>query len=112
MQQFIVSSKGNKTAAYMPLSGFTAVDLGYQKGDAVSNIVNKFNEVEHTGIYLQLFNQIWNDEDKLQDITDILCEHIESVYQENAPERVYFLILYNIFRSSLKTFKKMFCQTI
>ena len=82
----------------MPLSGFTAVDLGYQKGDVVSNIVNKFNEVEHTGIYLQLFNQIWNDEDKLQDITDILCEHIESVYQENAPERVYFLILYNIFR--------------
>ena len=102
MQQFIVSSKGNKTAAYMPLSGFTAVDLGYQKGDAVSNIVNKFNEVEHTGIYLQLFNQIWNDEDKLQDITDILCEHIESVYQENAPERVYFLILYNIFREFLE----------
>ena len=102
MQQFIHVSKGNDTAAYMPLSGFTAVDLGYQKGDAVSNIVNKFNESEHTNIYLQLFNQIWSDEDKLQDITDVLCEHIESVYQENAPERVYFLILYNIFREFLE----------
>lgn len=102
MQQFIHASKGNDTAAYMPLSGFTAVDLGYQQGDAVSNIVNKFDEVEHTNIYLQLFNQIWNDQDKLQDITDSLCEHIESVYQENAPERVYFLILYNIFREFLE----------
>ena len=102
MQQFIHASKGDVASAYTSLSGFTAVDLGYQQGDAVSNIINKFSETEHTNTYLQLFNQIWNDEDKLQDITDILCEHIESVYQENAPERVYFLILYNIFREFLE----------
>ena len=102
MQQFIHVSKGEEASAYMPLSGFTAVDLGYQKGDAVSNFVHKMSETEQTDAYLRLFNEIWNDEDRLQDITDILCEHIESVYQENSPERVYFLILYNIFREFLE----------
>jgi len=102
MQQFIHSSKSDSATIYMPLSGFTAVDLGYQKGDAVSNFVSKISEAKNTDIYLQLFNQIWCDEDKLQDITDTLCAHIESVYQENAPERVYFLILYNIFREFLE----------
>jgi hypothetical protein len=38
----------------MPLHGFTAVDLGYQKGDAVSNIVNKMDEPTSTQIFLTL----------------------------------------------------------
>ena len=32
MQQFAHVQKPNSAAAYMPLSGFTAVDLGYQRG--------------------------------------------------------------------------------
>lgn len=47
MQQFacVQSPAGDKCdAAYMPLHGFTAVDLGYQQGNAVSNFVNKMNE--------------------------------------------------------------------
>ena len=94
MQQFIHSGTDKGNTTYMPLSGFTAVDLGYQKGNAVSNIVNKFDEVEHTKIYLQLFNQIWNDEEKLQDVTDILCEHIESVLKmlQNEFIFLYFII--------------------
>ncbi len=85
----------------MPLLGFTAVDLGYQRGDAVSNIVNKFEEEAFTSTYLQLFDQIWNDPEKLEDVTDAICEQIASIYQENSPERVYFLMLYNIFNECL-----------
>jgi len=97
MQQFMVVQNGEREQAYMPLNGFTAVDLGYQQGDAVSNMVNRFDESTHTGIYLQLFDQIWNDHEKLEDVTTAICDHIESVYQENSPERIYFLMLYNIF---------------
>lgn len=97
MQQFACIDQGNHQIAYMPLHGFTAVDLGYQRGDAVSNIVNKFEEVSFTSTYLELFDQIWNDPDKVQDVTDSICDHIASVYQENSPERIYFLMLYNIF---------------
>jgi Helicase conserved C-terminal domain/SNF2-related domain len=102
MQQFVHVESGEQHLAYMPLSGFTAVDLGYQRGDAVSNFVNRFDEATSTGTYLQLFNQIWNDEEKLADVTAAICDHIEQVYQENAPERVYFMMLYNIFNDFLE----------
>ena len=106
MQQFatVQSAESSKTpnAVYLPLHGFTAVDLGYQHGNAVSNIVNKFDEPTSTSVYLSLFNQIWNDPDKLKDVTDQVCEHIASVYKENSPERIYFLMLYNIFNEFLE----------
>jgi hypothetical protein len=63
----------------MPLHGFTAVDLGYQRGDAVSNLINKIDEAPLTTTYLQLFDQIWNDQEKLQDVTEAICTHIEAI---------------------------------
>ena len=101
MQQFMHLDDAGDSKAYMPISGFTAPDLGYKKGDAVSNFVTEFDELMHTGMYLQLFNEIWNDEDKVQDVTESICTYIESVYQENSPERIYFLMLYNIFHDFL-----------
>ena len=102
MQQFLCVNNDAEQAAYAPLHGFTAVDLGYQPGDAISNLVHRFDESAHTETYLKLFDQIWNDPDKLQDVTDAICDHIESVYQENSPERIYFLMLYNIFKEFLE----------
>ncbi len=102
MQQFICIQGQESNTAYAPLHGFTAVDLGYQQGDAVSNFVNRLDDPAHTNQYLQLFDQIWNDPSKLENVTEAICEHIESVYQENAPERIYFLILYNIFSEFLE----------
>lgn len=102
MQQFACVDGNHESAAYMPLHGFTAVDLGYQPGNAVSNIVNKLDEQSHAATYLDLFDQIWNDTSKVEDVTDQICEHIASVYQENSPERIYFLMLYNIFSEFLE----------
>lgn len=101
MQQFACVQGPKQEAAYMPLLGFTAVDLGYQQGDALSNIVNRVDEPAYTSTYLQLFDQIWNDPVKIEDVTAAICDHIESVYQENSPERIYFLMLYNIFSDFL-----------
>jgi type III restriction enzyme len=44
MQQFACVKSAEQEAVYMPLHGFTAVDLGYQQGNAVSNIVNRMDE--------------------------------------------------------------------
>jgi hypothetical protein len=48
MQPFAVVRQATQTngcdTVYMPLHGFTAVDLGYQPGNAVSNLVNKMDE--------------------------------------------------------------------
>lgn len=101
MQQFACVQANGTDTAYMPLHGFTAVDLGYQQGNAVSNLVNKMDEAPFAATYLSLFNQIWNDSEKLEDVTEQICEHITSVYQENSPESIYFLMLYNIFNEFL-----------
>jgi SNF2 family DNA or RNA helicase len=102
MQQFACLRAADHEAVYMPLHGFTAVDLGYQQGNAVSNMVNKMDEPPFTATYINLFDQIWNDKEKLEDVTAQLCDHIASVYQENSPERIYFLMLYNIFNEFLE----------
>src|SRR5207244_3235237 len=102
MQQFACVRSADNEAVYMPLHGFTAVDLGYQQGNAVSNMVNKMDEAPVTATYINLFDQIWNDNEKLEDVTAQLCDHIDSVYQENSPERIYFLILYHIFNEFLE----------
>lgn len=101
MQQFACVQSGILDTAYMPLHGFTAVDLGYQKGDAVSNLVNKMDVQPFSATYLQLFDQIWSDLEKLEDVTEQICQHISSVYRENSPESIYFLMLYNIFNEFL-----------
>lgn len=102
MQQFICLSGKVDDAVYQPLYGFTAVDLGYQQGNAVSNFVNRVSDVSFTSMYISLFDQIWNDPEKIEDVADRLCEHIASIYQENSPERIYFLMLYNIFSEFLE----------
>jgi hypothetical protein len=102
MQQFACVQAKEVATAYMPLHGFTAVDLGYQQGNAVSNLVNKMDEAAFTSTYISLFDQIWVDPEKLEDVTAQICDHIASVYQENSPEHVYFLMLYNIFNEFLE----------
>ncbi len=102
MQQFACVDGEQPKSVYLPLSGFTAVDLGYQRGDAVSNFVNKMDDPAMTNTYLHLFDQIWHDSEKVGDITDQVCEHIAAVYTENSPESVYFLILFNLFKEFLE----------
>ena len=102
MQQFATVVSGEAKAVYMPLRGFTAVDLGYEKGNAVSSFVHRFDDPGATQSYLSLFDQIWKDAEKLEDVTARLCDHIASVYQENSPERIYFVMLYNIFSEFLE----------
>jgi len=102
MQQFACVKSPQQEAVYMPLHGFTAVDLGYQQGNAVSNIVNRMDEPVATRTFIELFDQIWKDTEKVADVTDLICDHIASVYQENSPQRIYFLMLYSIFSEFLE----------
>ena len=85
---------------YMPLNGFTTVDLGCEKGDSAYTMINKF-EAPMSKAYLDLFDQIWNDSSKLQVVTDDVIDNISNAYKENAPEFLYFVTLYNIFHEFL-----------
>ncbi|MFD1135616.1 helicase-related protein [Paenibacillus urinalis] len=101
MQGMANLQSADETLTYMPVDGFTTVDLGYEKGNALSKMVNKFNEAPITKTYFDLFDQLWNDKSKLEDVTNQVAEHISSVYKENSPEFIYYVILYNIFNEFL-----------
>lgn len=77
---------------YMPLSGFTTVDLGCERGNNAYYMVQK-SEAPMSTAYLQLFEQIWNDSSKLQEVTDEVIENITTVYNENSPDYLYFVKL-------------------
>ena len=87
--------------SYMPLNGFTTVDLGCERGNNAYYMVQK-TDAPMSNAYLQLFDQIWNDESRLQEVTEEVLDSITTVYSENAPDYIYFVTLYNIFNEFLE----------
>lgn len=95
-------------SSYMPINGFTTVDLGCERGNNAYYPVQKTESFENAGYFLKLFNQLWNDKGRLQDVTDIVIESISAAYRENASEYLYFTSLrsttssMSFWRTSLK----------
>lgn len=87
--------------SYMPLNGFTTVDLGCERGNNAYYMVQK-SDAPMSSAYLQLFDQIWNDSTKLQEVTEEVIDSITTVYNENSPDYIYFVTLYNIFNEFLE----------
>ncbi|MCI6221952.1 MAG: SNF2-related protein [Selenomonadales bacterium] len=101
MAGFMVTDSGTEKTAYMPLNGFTTVDIGCERGNNSYNMVNSL-ETPFAVQYLQVFDSLWNDKEKLQDVTDVVLENISTAYNENSPELIYFITLYNVFSEFLE----------
>ena len=89
------------STSYSPLRGFTTVDLGCERGDNIYNFVTKL-EAPHSLQFLQLFDSLWNDSGKMQDVTETVIENISAAYNENSPAFIYFVTLYHIFSEFLQ----------
>ncbi len=100
MTGFMTVDNGDEKVAYMPLNGFTTVDIGCDRGNNAYNMVNRM-ESPFTEQYMQIFESIWNDKEKLQDVTDMVIEKITTAYNENSPEFIYFMTLYHVFSEFL-----------
>lgn len=100
MGGFVTVENKQQQVAYMPMNGFTTVDIGCERGNNSYNMVNRF-EAPFSLSYIQLFETVWNDKDKLQDVTDTVIENITTAYNENSPEFIYFLTLYHVFSEFL-----------
>ena len=86
---------------YMPVTGFTTVDLGCERGNNAYQFVQR-TDAPMSQFYLNLFNQVWNDGEKLQVVTEQVLDNITNAYRENSPEFIYFVTLYNIFNEFLE----------
>lgn len=91
----------SKQHVYLPFDDFSTTQLGCEKGNNVYTMVNVLPSPSAEA-YLQIFNQQWENDEKFKDVTARVLEYIETVYQENAPEYIYFIALYNIFHEFLE----------
>lgn len=85
---------------YSPINDFTRADLGCERGGNLVSLINRMGAPE-TKTYLQMFDQLWQDPQYVQEVTDKVLESITTAYQENSPEFLYFFALYNIFSAFL-----------
>lgn len=100
MGGFVTVANKQQQVAYMPMNGFTTVDIGCERGNNSYNMVNRF-EAPFSASYMQLFETLWNDHEKLQDVTNVVIENITTAYNENSPEFIYFMTLYHVFSEFL-----------
>lgn len=87
--------------AYSNVVNFTTSDLGITHKKGYPTLIQKTTYPESRA-YLDLFAQIWENEEDLKDVTQKVQAYFESAYKENSPEFIYFITLYNIFNDFLQ----------
>lgn len=100
MGGFMTVDSPVEQTAYIPINGFTTVDIGCERGNNSYNMVNSL-EAPFSTQYMQLFETLWNDKEKMQDVTEMIISKISTAYNENSPEFIYFMTLYNVFSEFL-----------
>ncbi len=100
MGGFMTVASDSEQIAYLPINGFTTVDIGCERGNNSYNMVNSM-EAPFSTQYMELFETLWNDRDKMQDVTEMIISNISTAYNENSPEFIYFMTLYNVFSEFL-----------
>ena len=88
--------------SYAPINGFTTVELGCERGNNMFTAIMKTSAAENTRYFLNMFEEIWNNPARMQDVTDEVIENISTAYNENSPDFIYFVTLYNIFNEFLE----------
>jgi SNF2 family DNA or RNA helicase len=51
--------------------------------------------------YRELFDEIWNNKDSVEDVKEELLRYISNLYKENSPELAYYITLYNLFSDKI-----------
>ena len=85
---------------YTPINNFTTVELGCERGNIISTTIVKDQSLGQ--MLIRDFNEIWNDKKLLQEVTDEVIDSITTAYNENSPDFIYFVTLYNIFNEFLE----------
>lgn len=102
MPNFIgVEKKDGQTINYMPTNGFTTTDLGYTQGNNLFTAITKSDVAEQSKYLFKMFDEIWEDKAKVEEVTGKVVDFIDNAYQENSPEFIYYIVLYNIFSEFL-----------
>ncbi len=103
IQKFMTIQNYDRIVGYTNLEEFSTIGLGYEKDNSIFMPVAKLDEeYTITKNYIDSFEQIWNDENQMKDITNDVIEYMSDLYKENSPEFIYYITLYNIFTEFLE----------
>ena len=98
---YYVESQDEEDVCLKGPSTFSAPGLGYVNSESVMLnqmiVESKFNQ--------QIKNQIdyiWNDEKTVKDVKADVLKKLECLYEDRSPEFLYFVTLYNIFKTFLE----------
>jgi len=99
--QLIIDNEDTK-ALYNGIDEFSSAGFGYENDNAILRNIIKSDDFEMTKQFIKNFDDVWNDESALKDITEEVTEYIANLYKENSPEFIYYITLYNIFDEFLE----------
>lgn len=95
-----LQNNNDEGVAYTNVNGFTTTDLGYTHKKGFPTLIQR-SENPQSKAYLEWFDEIWNNKENLQDVTQKVQAYFENAFKENSPEFIYFITLYNIFNDFL-----------
>lgn len=99
MNNFLDVDKTGDNVAYMPFDAFTTRKLGCDNSPNSGDLTMRLDFSQSQAL-LKDFNEAW-DSGELHDVTEAVVDGITAMYQENAPELVYYMALYRIFSEFL-----------
>jgi SNF2 family DNA or RNA helicase len=96
-----LENTNDESIAYSNVSSFTTSDLGTTNKKGFPTLIQR-TAYPDSQAYLDWFNQIWENEEDLKEVSQKVQEYFETAYKENSPEFIYFITLYNIFNDFLQ----------
>lgn len=94
------AGKDNNSYAWVSVNGFTTADLGVTPRTGYPTLIHRM-DYPNSQSFLEYFNQIWENKESLEVVTHKVQEYFEKAFQDNSPEFIYFITLYNIFNEFL-----------
>ena len=63
----------------------------HEKDNSILHQIIKTDDYEATKQYIQNFEEVWNDEKVLKNVTDEVLGYIADLYKENSPEFIEYI---------------------
>ena len=82
IQRFMILQNKNSNITYTNMEEFSTVGLGYEKDNAIYMPITKIDDnYKFTKSYIDSFEQIWNDEKHLKDVTNDVIDFMSDLYK-------------------------------
>ena len=88
---------------YAIRSYYASDGLGITKSDRIDSNMCVYGK-DFTWTFLKQFDDLWNNDNAVEDIKSQVLEQMSILYKENTAEFIYFVTLYHIFEKYRNNF--------